>query len=60
MWNQLKIAYGETSATRLRALTLKFKQYAMDSKHSMIEYLRTMSALIHDLKATGNNLSDEQ
>ena len=60
MWNQLKIAYGETSATRLQALTLKFKQYVMDSKHSMIEYLRTMSALIHDLKATGNNLSDEQ
>ena len=32
----------------------------MDSKHSMAENLRTMSALILDLKATGNNLSDEQ
>ena len=60
MWNQLKIAYGGTSATRLRALTLKFKQYVMDSKHSIAEHLRTISALIRDLKATGNNLSDEQ
>ena len=32
----------------------------MDSKHSMAEHLRTMFALIHDLKAAGNNLSDEQ
>ena len=35
MWNQLKIAYGGTSITRLRALSLKFEQYVMDSKHSM-------------------------
>ena len=60
MWNQLKIAYGGTSATRLRALTLKFEQYVMDSKHSIVEHLRTMSALICDLKAAGNNLFDEQ
>ena len=60
MWNQLKIAYRGSSATRLQALTLKFEQYVMDSKHSMAENLRTMSALIRDLKATGNNLSDEQ
>ena len=60
MWNQFKIAYGGTSSTRLRALTLKFEQYVMDSKHSIAEHLRTMSALIHDLKATGNNLFDEQ
>ena len=60
MWNQLKIAYGRTSATRVRALTLKFEQYVMDSRHSMAEHLRTMSALIRDLKAAGNNLSNEQ
>ena len=39
---------------------MKFEQYVMDSKHNMPEYLRTMSALIHDLKVAGNNLSDEQ
>ena len=60
MWNQLKITYGGTSATRLRVITLKFEQYVMDSKHSVAEHLRTMSALIHDLKAAGDNLSDEQ
>ena len=60
VWNQLKIAYGGTSATRLRALTLKFEQYVMDSKHSMAEHPRTMSTLIRDLKAAGNNLFDEQ
>ena len=59
MWNQLKIAYGGTLATRLRALTLKFEQYVMDSKYSMVEHLRTMFVLIHDLKAIDNNLSDE-
>ena len=60
MWNQLKITYGGTSATRLRALTLKFEQYVMDSNHNMVEHLRTKSILIHDLKAASNNLSYEQ
>ena len=32
----------------------------MDSKHSMTEHLRTMFALIRDLKASGNNLTNEQ
>ena len=59
MWNQLKIAYQGTLATRLWALTLKFEQYDMDSTHSMVEHLRTKSISIHDLKATDNNLSDE-
>lgn len=32
MWNQFKIAYGATSATRLCVLTLKFEQCSMDPK----------------------------
>ena len=32
----------------------------MDSKHSITEHLRTMFALIRDLKASGNNLTNEQ
>ena len=60
MWNQLKITYGGTLATRLRALTLKFEQYVMDSNHNMVEHLRTKSILTHDLKAASNNLSYEQ
>ena len=32
----------------------------MDSKHSMAEHLRKMSALILDLKVASNNFSNEQ
>jgi hypothetical protein len=60
MWSLLKIDYGGTPGTRFCALTLKFKQYVMDPKHTMAEHLRTISAIIQDLKPTGNNLNDEQ
>ena len=60
MWNKLKDAFGGTTATRLRALTLKFDSYKKDPKHSMIEHLRVMSAMIRDLRAAGNVLTDEQ
>ena len=59
-WNQLKIIYGTTSATRLHAIILKFEQYVIDPKYSMVDHLRAMSAMIRDLKATGNILTDEQ
>ena len=51
MWDQLKISFGSTTATRLRALTLKFNQYMMDPKHSMTRHLREMSGMIRELKA---------
>ena len=38
MWNKLKFAYDLTSTTRLQALTLKFEQYVIDSKHTIIEH----------------------
>ncbi|KAG5529006.1 hypothetical protein RHGRI_029614 [Rhododendron griersonianum] len=60
MWNQLKIAFGGTTATRLRALTLKFDSYKMNPQHSMLEHLRVMSAMIRDLRSAGNVLTDEQ
>lgn len=60
MWNQLKISFGQTSATRLRALNLKFQQYTKELKHSMVEHLRVMSAKIRDLRAAGNELNNEQ
>ncbi|KAF7131512.1 hypothetical protein RHSIM_Rhsim09G0205400 [Rhododendron simsii] len=60
MCERLKIAYGTTSATRLRALTLKFESYVMDPKHTMAENLRMMSAMIRNLKAAGYALTDEQ
>nr|CAD1825953.1 unnamed protein product [Ananas comosus var. bracteatus] len=60
MWDNLKITFGQTSSTRLRALNLKFLQYIKDPKHSMAEHLRVMSAMIRDLKTAGNELTDEQ
>ena len=39
---------------------MDFEQYVIDSKHSMAEHLRTMSALILDLKVAGNNFYNEQ
>lgn len=60
MWDRLHLKYGGTSATRLRALTLRFNQYVMDPKHTMAEHLRVMSTMIREMKADGNNLTDEQ
>ena len=49
-----------TTTTRLRVLTLRFNQYVMDPKHTMVEHLRVMSSMFRDMKAAGNDLTDEQ
>lgn len=60
MWDNLKVKFGQTSATRLRALTLKWMRYTMDTSHSVAEHLRIMSAMIRDLKAAGREVDDEE
>ncbi|KAL0378716.1 UNVERIFIED_CONTAM: hypothetical protein Sradi_3177100 [Sesamum radiatum] len=60
LWKVLKVAYGRTSATRLRALTLRFNQYVLDTKHSMIQHLDVMKDMIRELQNAGCELSDEQ
>jgi hypothetical protein len=60
MWIALKAKFGETTVTRLRALTLKFDTFRMQRGDSMQEHLRKMSAMVRELKATGNNLTDGQ
>ncbi|KAL0311684.1 UNVERIFIED_CONTAM: hypothetical protein Scaly_2917200 [Sesamum calycinum] len=60
LWEVLKVAYGSTSATRLRALTLRFNQYVLDPKHSMIQHLDVMKDMIRELQNAGCELSDEQ
>ncbi|KAK4411886.1 hypothetical protein Sango_0261600 [Sesamum angolense] len=59
-WEVLKVAYGSTSTTRLRALTLRFNQYVLDPKHSMIQHLDVMKDMIRELQNAGCELSDEQ
>jgi hypothetical protein len=60
MWIALKAKFGGTTVTRLRTLTLKFDTFRMQRGDSMQEHLRKMSAMVRELKATGNNLTDEQ
>ncbi|KAK4425020.1 hypothetical protein Salat_1695600 [Sesamum alatum] len=55
----LSVAYGSTLATRLRALTLRFNQYVLDPKYSMIQH-RTLKDMIRELQNGGTELSDEQ
>ena len=42
------------------ALTLKFDSHRMRPNENMKHHLRQMSSMIHELKAAGNKLSDEQ
>lgn len=60
MWDKLKITFGQTSATRLRALNLKWMDYTIDPSHNVTEHLRIMSAMVRDLKAAGRDVPDEE
>lgn len=41
-------------------MTIRFKTYLMDSKHTAVEHPRVMGAIICGLKGVGNNLGDDQ
>jgi hypothetical protein len=60
MWIALKKKFRGTTVTRLHALTLKFDTFKMQRGDSMQEHLRKMSTMVRELKAAGNNLTDEQ
>jgi len=60
MWEALKLKFGGTSATRLGGLTMRFDSYKMRLDQTMKQHLRVMSSMIRELKAAGNNLTDEQ
>ena len=59
MYNVLKLKFGETSAMRLRMLTLKFDSHKMIPNENMKQHLKKMSSVIHKIKAAENNLSDK-
>jgi len=60
MWAQLKVRFGQTSATRLCTLQLKWMQYTINSSRSISEHLRIMSAMVRDLRAAGEEISEEE
>jgi len=60
IWIQLKVRFGKTSAIRLRTLQLKWMQYTIDSSRSTSKYLRTISAMVRDLKAARQEVYEEE
>jgi len=56
----LRLGSAKTSTTKLHTLHLKWMQYEMDSTHTIAEHLRTMSAVVRDLKAAGLEISKEE
>jgi len=46
MWAQLKIRFGQTCATRLRTLWLKWMQYNINSSRGICKHLRTTSGMV--------------
>ena len=60
MWANLKIRFDQTSTTRLHTLQLKWMQYTIDSSHSISEHLRAMSAMVQDLRAARQDVSEEK
>lgn len=53
-------SFNRTSVIRLHTLTCKFNSYKMHLNQTMKQYFRIISTMIHLLKATKNNLIDEQ
>ena len=60
MWHALKEKYDELSATKLRELVLKFKNYKMWPNHTMKQHLREMKRMIRELKTSRCVFNDEQ
>ena len=60
MWDKLRVGFSQTSLTRLRILHLKWMHYKMDSTHTVVEHLRTMSAMACDLKSARREISKEE
>jgi len=61
MWDRIKIRFGQTSATRLCTLRLKWMQFQLDVGRPMTKQLRTLSSIVRDLKVARQDvLEDEQ
>ena len=59
MWDRLKIWFGQTSATRIRTLCLKWMQFQLDVGRTMTEQLRTLSDIVRDLKAADQDIHED-
>ena len=55
-WDKLKNHFGQTSQ-KVSYFALKVDAIQMGSSRTMVEHLRAMSAMVHDLKAAGKEIS---
>jgi len=60
MWAHLKIRFGQTFSMSLRTLQVNWMQYTIGLSRSISKYLRTMSAMVRDLKAAEQEVSKEK
>jgi len=60
IWDNIHFKYGQTLETRLRALHLKWMAYTIDSSRSITERLRTLQAMLRDLKATSVDIFERE
>ena len=60
MWDQLKIRFGQTPATKLRTLCLKWLEFKLNASWPMTKQLRTMSGIVRDLKAAGQDIPEKE
>ena len=56
----MKVQYGGTSTSRLSQLTLKFDGYKKRQNHTMRQHFTVMSNTINELRAAGNEMTNEQ
>jgi len=60
IWARVKIRFGQTFAARLRTLQLKWMQHIIDSSCTTFEHLQATSAVVRDLKGTGQDVFEEE
>nr|XP_009791894.1 PREDICTED: uncharacterized protein LOC104239064 [Nicotiana sylvestris] len=60
IWAHFREAYGSTTVTRLRQLTIKFDTYKKRHDHNVKQHLRVMPNMIAQHKSVGHVLSNEQ
>jgi len=60
MWDNIHYRYGQTSKMRLCALHLKWMTYMIDSSRSITEHVRSLQAMLRDLKGASVDISERE
>ena len=60
MWENIHFRYDQTSDTTLRALHPNWMTYTIGLSRSITEHVRTLQAMLRDLKAAGVDISERE